>query len=65
MKINVRMFIGDSDVEFEDLDPEIQNQYKEKITNIYAEQVLDRVVEMINQGKSEKEVEEYLLLDAA
>lgn len=63
MKINVRMFIGDSDIQFQDLDAEAQEKYREKITGIYAAQVSKRVIEMINQGKSEKEIRKYLLLD--
>jgi hypothetical protein len=63
MKINVRLFIGDSDVEFEDLSEEVQEEYRRKITGIYADQVLNRVVEMIRQNKSEDEIKSYLLLD--
>lgn len=63
MKINVRLFIGDSDVRFEDLSKEAQEKYRRKITGIYADQVLNRVVEMIRQNKSEDEIRRYLLLD--
>ncbi|MDK2920144.1 MAG: hypothetical protein PWQ37_2877 [Candidatus Petromonas sp.] len=63
MKINVRLLIGESDVEFEDLNEEVQEKYRRKITGIYAEQVLNRVIEMIRQNKSEDEIKSYLLLD--
>lgn len=63
MKINVRMFIGDSDIQFEDLPLDVQDSYKRKITEIYADQVLNRVCNMIREGKSEKEIRQYLLLD--
>lgn len=65
MKINVRMFIGDSDIEFKDLDKETKKKYKERITEIYAEQVSNRVVEMINTGKSEQEILNYLCLESS
>lgn len=63
MEIVVRLFVGDSQVEFEEMEKDIQDKYRQKITDIYAEQVLRRVKEMIKQGKSEKEIMEYLLLD--
>lgn len=63
MKVNIRLFIGDSDVEFKDLKPEIQQRYREKFSDIYAEIVSKKVVEMINHGKPKGEIMNYLCID--
>lgn len=56
--MKVRLFIGD--ILFEDLTKEQQEEAKQKYTDAYANIVLDRVIEMMNQGKSKKEIMDYL-----
>ncbi|MBB6215979.1 small nuclear ribonucleoprotein (snRNP)-like protein [Anaerosolibacter carboniphilus] len=59
--MKVRLFIGDT--LFEDLPEEKQEEAKQKYTDAYANIVLDRVIEMMNQGKSKAEIMSYLGLN--
>ncbi|MFT9497094.1 hypothetical protein [Anaerosolibacter sp.] len=56
--MKVRLWVGDT--LWEDLTEEQQAEWSRKAGEIYGDIVLDRVVEMMNQGKSKAEIMSYL-----